>query len=148
MLDVVFLAMFLVVPLLGWSMMLARQGKYLLHKRVQLTLATVLLLAVTAFELEMRIIGWEARAEASPFWSNSSWNDGVHYSLAVHLFFAIPTAFLWLVVVVRAMRNFPKPPIPGPHSSSHRFWASLAAFEMVMTAVTGWVFYWLAFAAA
>lgn len=147
MLDVVFLAMFLVVPLLGWSIMLAKQGKYLLHKRVQLTLAAVLLLAVSAFELEMRIIGWEARAEASPFWSGPQWNDWVHYSLGIHLFFAIPTAFLWLVVVVRAVRGFAKPPVPGAHSAAHRFWATLASFEMLMTAITGWVFYWLAFAA-
>ena len=148
MLDVVFLAMFLVVPLLAWSILLAKRGQLVLHKKVQLTLATVLLLAVTAFELEMRIVGWELRAEPSPYWSSTDWNDWVHYSLAVHLFFAIPTALLWLVVVIRALRQFPKPPAPNHHSSSHRFWAALASFEMFMTAVTGWIFYWLAFAAS
>ena len=34
MLDFVFLAMFAVVPILGWSVMLAKRGRYTLHKRV------------------------------------------------------------------------------------------------------------------
>ena len=147
MLDLVFLSMFLVVPILGWSVMLAKRGRYALHKRVQLTLGTVLLIAVTAFELEMRIVGWEERAAPSPYWSGPQWDDWVHYSLGIHLFFAIPTAVLWIMVIIRALRGFAKPPVPSPHSASHRFWAKLASFEMLMTAVTGWVFYWLAFAA-
>ena len=147
MLDFVFLAMFAVVPILAYSIMLAKRGKYSLHKRVQITLGSILLLAVTAFELEMRIVGWEARAEPSPYWTDSSWNDWVHYSLGIHLFFAVPTALIWIYVVVQALRLFPKPAAPNRHSSSHRFWAPIASFEMFMTAATGWVFYWLAFVA-
>ena len=147
MLDVVFLAMFAVVPVLGWSILLARRGRYGLHKRVQVTLGTVLLLAVVAFEVEMRVVGWRERAEPSPYWNGDAWRDPVHYSLIIHLFFAIPTAVLWLTVIIRALRRFPSPPVPGTHSGAHRFWAPLAAFEMLMTALTGWVFYWLAFAA-
>lgn len=147
MLDLVFLAMFAVVPILFWSVILAKRGNYVLHKRVQLALALILLIAVTTFEVEMRIFGWEERAELSPYWSGPEWNDAVHYSLGVHLFFAIPTALLWIYVVVRAMRRFPNPVAPNEHSRSHRFWAPIATLEMLMTAVTGWVFYWLAFAA-
>jgi len=147
MLDLVFIAMFAVVPILGWSVLLAKRGRYALHKRVQVVLALVLLVAVTAFEIEMRVVGWEPRAEPSPYWSDANWNDPVHYSLAVHLFFAIPTALLWLYVVIQAMRKFPKPVAPNEHSASHRFWAPIASFEMLMTAITGWVFYWIAFVA-
>ena len=147
MLDVVFLAMFAVVPLLGWSITLAKRGKFAQHKRMQLVLAVVLLVAVAVFELEMRLVGWQERAAASPYWTSEAWDDPVHYSLMIHLFFAIPTAFLWLFVVVRALRSFPKPAAPNEHSPSHRFWAPIASFEMLMTAITGWVFYWLAFGA-
>ena len=147
MLDFVFLAMFAVVPILGWSIWLAKQGRYQQHKLVRIVLGVVLLVAVLAFEIEMRVVGWRERAEPSPYWADASWNDGVHYSLAIHLFFAIPTAILWIYVIVQALRQFPKPPVPGEHSRSHRFWAPLAAFEMLMTAITGWVFYWLAFVA-
>ena len=148
MLDFVFLAMFAVVPLLFVSIFLVKRGQYGWHKRIQLVLAILLLVAVVAFEVEMRIVGWEARAEASPYWIDSSWNDWVHFSLAIHLFFAIPTALIWTYVVVQAMRLFPKPANPGSHSASHRFWAPIATFEMCMTALTGWVFYWLAFVAS
>src|SRR5262245_50323542 len=67
MLDVVFLAMFAVVPLLMASIYLVKaQRRYALHKRLQLTTAIVLLVAVVLFELDIRINGWEARAEPSP----------------------------------------------------------------------------------
>ena len=148
MLDLVFLAMFAVVPTLGWSIYLAKSKNFRMHKRVQLTLALTLLAAVTAFEVEMRVVGWEARAEPSPYWTDAHWNDWVHYSLGIHLFFAIPTALIWIYVVIQAMRLFPKPVAPNEHSRSHRFWAPIASFEMFMTAVTGWVFYWLAFVAS
>ena len=145
MLDLVFLAMFAVVPILGWSIMLAKRGCYALHKRVQIILALILLVAVSAFEIEMRVFGWEVRAEPSPYWTSPDWNDAVHFSLGLHLFFAIPTALIWIYVVVQALRRFPKPVAPSEHSKSHRFWAPIASFEMLMTALTGWVFYWLAF---
>ncbi|HEY5312321.1 MAG TPA: DUF420 domain-containing protein, partial [Pirellulales bacterium] len=64
MLDVVFLAMFAIVPLLAWSIFEVKiRRRYALHKRVQLTLAGILLVAVFLFELDMRFVsGWRDRA--------------------------------------------------------------------------------------
>jgi len=141
MLDVVFLAMFAVVPILGWSVWLVRRRRnYALHKRVQLTLGAVLLATVALFELDMRINGWTWRAESSVYYPHA-----VFASLYVHLFFAVTTTGLWIAVIARALRRFPSPPAPGTHSASHRFWGRLAAIDMTMTAITGWVFYYLAF---
>jgi uncharacterized membrane protein YozB (DUF420 family) len=143
MLDVVFLAMFAVVPILGWSIYLVKyRRRYLLHKRIQLALASVLLVAVVLFEADVRVHGWTRRAEPSPYYE--TW---VGYSLYVHLPFAVSTALLWIVVTVRAVRHFPRPPQPNEHSRSHLVWAKLAAIDMLLTAITGWVFYWLAFVA-
>lgn len=140
MLDLVFLAMFLVLPLMIWSICQARQGKYLLHKRVQLALAAVLLVTVVLFEVEMRLVGWEHRANpAGPV------STRVQAALYVHLVFAVSTALLWVFVVVQAIRKIPSPPGPSPYSRSHVFWARLAAWDMGLTAVTGWIFYLLAF---
>ena len=148
MLDFVFVAMFAVVPAMGLSIYLVRYAKnYLWHKRLQIGLGCLLLVAVAAFEIEMRLTGWRERAAPSPYYQTNAWNDPVHYSLAIHLFFAIPTAILWILVIVRGLRNFPSPPAPHAHSRSHRLWGRLAAFEMLMTAITGWIFYWLAFVA-
>jgi hypothetical protein len=146
MLDFVFLAMFVIVPLLALSVYLVRaRRQFLWHRRLQLTLATVLLLAVLAFEIDMRFFtDWEALATASPYYTAEGWNP-VWYSLVVHLGFAIPTLVLWIFVVFRALRGFPQHPSPSAHSRSHIFWGRLAGLGMAMTAITGWVFYWLAF---
>lgn len=145
MLDVVFLAMFAVVPILGWSIYLVRTKRnYLLHKRVQVTLSLVLLVAVALFEIDMRFItGWESAAKLSPHY-----NTGLVWkALSIHLVFAVTTAVVWTLVVVRALRNIPSPPGPSPHSAWHKRWAWIAALDMLGTAVTGWVFYYLAFIA-
>lgn len=148
MLDLVFLAMFAVVPVLWWSVRAVRvHRRFALHRRVQIGLGVVLGLTVTAFEVDMRLHGWRSRAEPSRFWRNGALNDAVDWSLVVHLACAIPTAFLWVFVIVQALRHFDRPPQPNEYSKRHRFWARLAAVELVLTATTGWVFYYLAFVA-
>ena len=85
--DVVALTTLAVVPLLAWSIYLVRYEKnYALHRKIQLTLAGLLLGAVVLFELEVRIFGWRQFAEPSPFY------DTILFPvLYVHLFFAIST---------------------------------------------------------
>jgi len=149
MLDVVFLAMFVVVPVLLTSIFLVRSKRnYSLHKKLQLIMASVLLVAVLLFELDIRLNGWEQRAGPSPFFDAANkWTCPAGISLAIHLAFAVPTLLLWIVVVVRALRNFSHPPQPGRHSRWHARWGWIAAAGMVLTAVTGWIFYGLAFVA-
>ncbi len=118
-----------------------------MHKWIQLTLGAVLLVAVATFEIDMRLHGWRHRAAASPYASHDGSTDWVIVVLTIHLFFAVSAAVLWGVVIARALRNFPSPPEPGPHSAWHIRYAHLAAIDMFCTAFTGWVFYWMAFVA-
>jgi putative membrane protein len=146
MLDLVALAMLVLVPVLAVSIYLVKVRKhYLWHKRIQLSLGAVLLVAVSLFEAEMRFYGWRDRAAASPYMGHDGSIGWVSAALGVHLFFAITAAVLWSVVIYRALRHFPSPPQPCAHSSWHRPFGWLAAVDMVCTAVTGWIFYWLAF---
>ncbi len=155
MLDVVFVAMFLVLVVMGYSIWLVRDRRqFELHKRIQLALGIVLLIALVAFEIDMQLLTeWETRAAASPYFpddyqaAGAKWASVVGVSLIVHLLFAVPTAFLWVVVIVGALRRFPRPAAPSGYSGRHVFWARLAAAGMVLTSLTGWVFYWLAFVA-
>jgi uncharacterized membrane protein YozB (DUF420 family) len=148
MLDLVFVAMLAVVPMLFISRFVVRSKKaYATHKWIQLALAAVLLLAVLAFEVEMRLHGWRHLAAQSRFWVDGAWNDWIDYSLIIHLLFAIPTPFLWGWLIYRAWQKFPSPPSPSEHSRFHRTWGRIAMASMIMTAVTGWCFYWLAFVA-
>lgn len=149
MLDVVLLAMAAVLPLLGLSIYLARRGNYVLHKKINLVLGIVLLVAVLAFEVDMRLFtDWEELAKDSPYFDpERKWTSPAGLSLIIHLCFAVPTPLLWIYVIVQALRKFPSPPLPGSHSLSHRRTGWLAAAGMLLTAVTGSVFYYLAFVA-
>lgn len=144
MLDVVVVAMAAVVPAMWWSVRQAAAKKYSLHHRVQLALAIVLLIAVLAFEIDIRLHGWAERAEAVGGLMLSQPNL-VRGALYIHLFFAVTTLVLWVAVIARALRGFPRPPAPSEHSRSHAFWGKLAVLDMTATAVTGWIFYALAF---
>jgi uncharacterized membrane protein YozB (DUF420 family) len=90
----------------------------------------------------MQIYGWQDRAAGVVGGTPS---PRVWAALYIHLFFAVTTVVLWPVVIVRALRNFPSPPAPSPHSLWHRRWGRIAAIDLLLTAVTGWVFYVLAF---
>src|ERR1700694_4243124 len=123
MLDVVFSAMFLVLPALSWSVYLVKyRRKFALHKRIQLTLGLVLLVAVLLFEVDMRVNGWRGRAAGSPY-SRIVGISCVAVSLAIHLCFAVTTTVLWIAVIAQALRRFPRPPQPNEHSRWHIFWA-------------------------
>jgi uncharacterized membrane protein YozB (DUF420 family) len=97
---------------------------------------------VIVFEVDIRIHGWEDRA-AGQLGGHAS--SQVWTALYIHLCFAVTSVLLWPVVIVRALRQFPDPPAPAAHSASHKFWAWLASLDMLLTAVTGWTFYYLAF---
>jgi uncharacterized membrane protein YozB (DUF420 family) len=148
MLDVVFLAMFAVLPAMGVSIYLVKfRRQYALHKTLQLVIGVILAIAVTVFEIDIRIHDWRPRAEASPYYDANPLRGLVNWSLWIHLCFAVSTVVLWIFVVVQALRKFPRPPMPNAYSRRHIFWARLAALDMVMTSVTGWVFYCIAFVA-
>lgn len=68
-------------------------------------------------------------------------------ALGIHLIFAVSTLVLWIWVLQEALTRFPSPPMPGSHGPRHRTMARLAAIDLVLTAVTGTTFYWLAFVA-
>ncbi len=143
MLDALFLAMFAIVLVLGWSVYEVKyRHRYELHKRVQISLAAILLVAVTFFEIDIRVHGWQDRAAGQSGGEPTAlvWN-----SLYIHLFFAISTVILWPITIILALRRFPKPPAPGEHSPTHIRLAWLAAIDMVLTSITGWIFYWFAF---
>lgn len=146
MLDFVFVAMFVVVPVLSFSVGLVKfRRRYTWHKRIQIGLAVILLVAVTAFEIDLNYItkNWRPLAEPSPYFA-TGWVDRW---LWIHLAFAVPTPLLWLFVIVQALRKFPRPAAPAAYSRRHATWGWLATATMALTAVTGWIFYWVAFAA-
>lgn len=143
MLDAVCVGMIVVMLALTWSIRQVRiHRRYQLHKRVQLALAGLLGIVLTAFELDVRINGWQLRAAGS---LDGEPSRAVYTALWIHLFFAVTTVVLWIAVVARALRRFPNPPAPNEHSAFHRRFGWIAAIDMLLTTITGWVFYVVAF---
>jgi len=142
-LDLLVLGMLFVVVILSWSVYQVKvRRRYSLHKWTQVALGILVLMVVILFEIDIRMHGWEMRA-AGALGGRAPAN--VWYALYIHLVFAISAVILWPVTIFLALRNFTNPPHPGPHSRVHVPLARAAAVDMVMTAITGWIFYWLAF---
>jgi hypothetical protein len=143
-LDVLCLAMLAVMAILAWSVYQVKiRRRYALHKWVQITLAAILLVVVILFEIDIRLHGWQERAAGQ---LGGRAPSAAVIALYVHLVFAVSTVLLWPIVIVLALRNFPNPPMPSQHSRVHVPLARVAATDMMLTAVTGWIFYWVAFA--
>ena len=148
-LDLIVVAMLFVLVALGFSVYSVRwRYRYRRHKFIQLATAASLVMLLLLFEVDIHFIDdWTLRADASPYFEAATRTGLVVYALAVHLVFATTTLVLWLVVIGAALTKFPAPPCAGDHSRFHRRWGRIAAIDMVLTTLTGWFFYWLAFVA-
>jgi uncharacterized membrane protein YozB (DUF420 family) len=147
MLDVVVCALVVVVPTLAYSLYTVKvRRNYRLHKRLQIALGAVLLVAVGLFEVDMQVQGGIAgilAKRARPLSANErEFFDGL---LKVHLCFAISTVVLWCVTLWLALKRTPDPPMPSPHSPTHKILGWLSAADITLTAVTGLLVYYFGF---
>jgi len=145
MLDFVAIAMLGVAIVLTYSIYQIRVKKRpVRHRNLQVATAIVLLLALIAFEVDVRFITkWRLLAESSPFYEPGT----VSLWLTIHLLFAIPTPFIWGVVIFMGLKHFKSGFNQGKYNRTHRISGRIAAAFMFLTAITGWIFYYLAFVA-
>jgi len=143
--DVVLVGLFAVLPLLAWSVYLVRSRRdFAAHQAV----ADRDRLGPAGLHRDLRdryppISDWKVRARPSPFWPG-----GRRRPLAVHLVFAVSTLVLWVWTICRALGRFPQPPLPGTHGRASSVDGPSGERSIVLTAVTGSCFYWLAFVAS
>ncbi len=149
MLDFVVCALIVIVPLLLWSLWLVRfRRNYSAHKRLQIALGVILLAAVTAFEVDMRLHGgWEniLAQQQLPEAAFKAKISEVRPWLYLHLMFAVSTPFLWATTITLALRRFGAKPIPGTHSRLHKLLGWASTIDITLTSVTGLWFYYAAF---
>lgn len=144
MLDVVVVSLLLVVPLLIWSLYLVKvRRNYVAHRSLQTLLGVILLVAVSAFEVDMRmqggIDGILAKRSVPLTSDQRTFFNGL---LAVHLVFAVSTVLLWGTTLSLAWKRTPNPPSPSPHSRLHKRLGWLSAIDITLTAVTGLMVYY------
>ena len=130
-----------------YSVKIRRQ--YTLHRNLQLLLGVVLFVAVGAFEVDLQWIqgGWAkvvAKRE-SPLTADQL--AFVQRVLRIHLIFAISTPLLWIATITMALRRIPSPPAPCAHSVLHKKLGWISTIDIVLTSITGLIFYYFAFVA-
>jgi len=150
MLDFVVVALVLIVPVLVYSLIAVKvRQRYGLHRRLQLLLGVVLLVAVGLFEVDLQWIqgGWLNVVSKREVKLSAEQLAFVRQILGIHLCFAISTPLLWATTIGLALRHMPSPPQPCPHSRLHKTLGWLSTVDIVLTSVTGLVFYYFAFVA-
>jgi putative membrane protein len=150
MLDFVVVALVLIVPVLIYSLYAVKiRHQYKLHRNLQLLLGIVLLVAVALFEYDLQFVqkGWQnvVAKRATPLTADQL--SFVRTILRIHLIFAISTPLLWIATITLALRRMPNPPQPCAHSNLHKRLGWLSTIDIVMTSVTGLIFYYFAFIA-
>ena len=148
MLDFVVTALVLIVPALLASLYLVKvRRNYVAHRNLQLLLASVLLAAVVAFEVDIRLhCGWRDIVTSARTLTEQQL-ETIKQTLYVHLVFAISTPLLWGVTIALALKRMPKPPSPCAHSRLHKTLGWLSVIDLVLTSATGLLFYYRAFIA-
>lgn len=150
MLDFVVSALVLIVPVLIYSLYSVKiRRNYTLHRKLQLLLGIVLLAAVGAFEIDLQWVqrGWTNVVAKREVPLTPEQFAFVRLVLRVHLVFAISTPLLWAVTIILALRRMPSPPAPCPHSNLHKNLGWVSTIDIVLTSVTGLIFYYFAFVA-
>lgn len=147
MLDAVVVALVLVVPVLIYSLYSVKfRRQYTRHRNLQLALAVTLLAAVLAFEVDLHLVqgGWQNVVKKGPA-VTADQMAFIQKVLRIHLIFAGSTPFVWALTIALALRWMPQPLAPCTHSGTHKFLGWASTLDLVMTSVTGLIFYYVAF---
>mgnify|MGYP002787540245 CR=1 FL=1 len=150
MLDFVVVALVLIVPVLVYSLFAVKvKRNYSLHRSLQLLLGIVLLVAVGLFEIDLQWLqgGWLNVVNKREVKLTEEQLAFVRQVLYIHLCFAISTPLLWITTIGLALLRIPSPPTPCPHSRLHKVLGWLSTVDIVLTSITGLVFYYFAFVA-
>jgi uncharacterized membrane protein YozB (DUF420 family) len=130
--DIGMVSIVAVVPILIWSWGLARQKRWVLHKRVQLTTAAVLGVVVLLFEMDLNAQGGVFAVTAGSSYAGTA---TLSFWIWIHFAFAVSSTVVWLFLVLASLFKFPSPPLPAAFPS-HRYFGRLAMTLMLGSGAT------------
>ena len=140
--DIVLLSFLVILPALLISWRYARRGRYSQHRAVQLTLAAVLAVAVALFELDLTLSGGIFELTQHSAFAGTFALNSLIYG---HTLVAIGATLVWVPLVFLSIRKFPKPPVPGEFSATHRFWGRTGMLLMIVTGLSAIPLYYMGF---
>ncbi len=115
----------------------ARKERYDLHKWSQIILFTVVNLLVIALEVDIRYGGLKEVIEQSQYYGT----DTLTTVFVIHLIFAVSATLLWLWLIIISARRY-----PIHFRFPHKKYGYIVYADLVMTTITGWILYAMAFA--
>lgn len=140
--DVVVLSFALILPALIYSWRQARGKNYSVHKGWQISIFSLLVVAVSLFEADMVLSGGIFVLTADSAYSGSLFFNTLIYT---HMLFAIVSALLWIALITVSLRSFDNPPKPNKFSKTHRFWGRIAMVTMMLSGATSLPVYYVGF---
>jgi len=135
--DTVMITSALLPFLLFAAILFAKKEKYDLHKWSQITLFTAVNLLVIALETDIRFGGIDKVIEQSKYYGSET----MTIIFLVHLFFAISSTLLWFWLIIISVRRY-----PVHFRFPHKRYGIITYIDIVLSVLTGWILYALAFA--
>ncbi|MEZ4742282.1 MAG: DUF420 domain-containing protein [Bdellovibrionota bacterium] len=142
--DSLVIAMGLFLCIIGYSIANVRKKKSVRqHRKIQLLSSTILIAAIILFEVDVRLYGWQEQAKKSPFF------DTILYPfLYLHIAIAILAFGAWMVQLITAYKRVDRElKYTSQFAANHKKLGWMATALMTATAVSGWIFYYMAFIA-
>lgn len=141
--DLVIVAFLVILPVLLISWRYARRGNYALHRRLQVSLALILAIAVALFEVDLKLSGGIFALTAPSAYAGTVLLNGLIYG---HMVVAIGSVLVWAPLLLFSIRYFGNPPSPGDFSARHRFWGRTGMLLMMLSGLSALPLYYLGFA--
>jgi uncharacterized membrane protein YozB (DUF420 family) len=141
--DLVIVSLVVIVPLLAWSWSRARDADFGAHRKIQIGLFSVLVVAVILFEADIKMSGGIFEL------TKGSRYDGTAFlkaSVYVHTALSILTSLIWVSLIVFSLIAFGNPPKAGRFGTVHRMVGRIGMVGMILTSITGVQLYILGFA--
>jgi putative membrane protein len=141
--DLVVLSFLFILPMLVVSWRSARRADYSRHRAIQLSLASILVVAVGLFEIDLKLSGGIFELTKQSGYAGSGLLNSLIYG---HMMVAIGSAVVWVPLVVVSLRKFPNPPASNAFGSTHRVWGRTGMLLMMASGLSAIPLYYFGFA--
>ena len=138
-LDLIVVALTVLLPVLAASIVAIRRGQRRLHRSLQIAITVALVVSLLLFEFQIRNLGGWRESIADRNLSESQLS-AITAMLIVHLIFSVTTPAFWLAALISSTKAW-----TGRRPQVHHWLGRLAALDLVLTAITGWVWYAMAY---